>query len=261
MNRLTYLLVASGLSATLLAGCGQIEKRPSVKKRRAEEAEAARAQRAAEAAARRSSKPPPPAKAPQPARAPQSAKAPQPKPVITPGSIKYLDYKGGFRDAILSQKDSSFTNLVLKTQNDKLGIKTFTRPDEELSLGGIPLEGIEYSFFNGQLYKILIKWRIEQKEPGSGTPPMVTLAPFCAGLYGSPTRHAVKKDETQLQWRGQQVELTLSESVTHGVRDSLKGGWAIPPAASGLMVMEGIALRKAVTAMLASATEVRKDGL
>ena len=251
MNRLTYLLVSSGLSVTLLAGCDL--GRPSLKERRTKRTEAAKEQRTAAAAAAAAAK--------SSSKSSRSVKAPQPKPVITPGSVKYLDYMGGFRDVVLGLKKSSFTNLVLKTQDDQRELMTFTRPDEELSLGGIPLEGIEYKFFKGQLYQILVKWRVEQKDPVPGTPPVVTLAPFCASLYGPPRRRVINKDGTELRWSGRRVELTLSESVIHGVRDSLKGGWAIPPGASGQMVMDKIDLRKAVTAMLASSTEARKDGL
>jgi hypothetical protein len=55
--------------------------------------------------------------------------------------------------------------------------------------------------------------------------------------------------------------LALTETIIPGVPDRINGGWARAPAATGLMVSESIALRKAVTAMLASMGEYRKDGL
>jgi len=241
MNRLTLLLVASGLSVTLLAGCTKRERRLSLEERKA--------QRTNTVVAVKPSPPPP-----QPVKAP-------PQPVKAPGSINYLDFKNGFRDVVFGQQESSIGDLVLKTQDEQRQVKTFTRSGELLLLFGVPLKSIEYSFFKGQLYLVSIKWRIEQKDDAQTPSPVVTLAPFCASLYGPPSFRTIEKDPVELKWSGQQVELTMSESVVHGVRDLLKGGWAIPPVASGQMVLEKTDFRKAFTAMLASVAESRKDGL
>jgi hypothetical protein len=219
-----------------------MERRPSLKERRTQRTNAVAAPK-------------------RPTKTTQPVETPQPKPAIKPGKISYLDYKNGFRDVCFFQQESSFTNLVLRTQDDQRQLKTFMQSGEELSLGGVPLERVEYHFFKGQLYLILIEWRVEQKDGAQKAPPAATLAPFCTSLYGPPDRHAKKKGETELRWRGQRVELTLSESVIPGVRDKINGGWAIPPTASGQMVIENIALRKALAATLVSATERRKDGL
>ena len=239
MKRLVFVVVASGFAWGLLAGCHKWERPERVKS----------------------------AKAPRPkvvvirTNVVVAHRPPRPAPEAAPGSIKYLDFKNGFRDVVFGQKEASLTSLVLKRQDDARQLKTFTRVGEEMSLGGVPLESVEYNFFKGELYQIVIKWRIEQKDPAMQAPPAVTLAPFCASLYGPPKYHSLRKGGTELRWRGRRVELTLTETIIPGVPDRINGGWARAPAATGLMVSESIALRKAVTAMLASMGEYRKDGL
>jgi hypothetical protein len=256
MNRLTFLLVGSGLAVTLLAGCNDMKKRTSLRERRIAE------RTNAVAAVKRTPKPPVTPKSPPPAKASKPKPTILASPNITAGSAKHLDFKNGFRDVVFGQQESSISGLVLKSQDEQRQVKRFTRTGEELSLGGVPLESIEYSFFKGQLYQVLITWRIEQKEPAQKAPPAVTLVPFCSSLYGPPRHHVLnKKEGTELRWSGKRVELTLWESVIQGVKDPVKGGWAIAPLASGVMIMDNIDLRKSLGATLASATEARKDGL
>jgi hypothetical protein len=237
MKRLMLVLVVSVLSLGLLAGCHKKAKPPVAKAKK-------KIQRTNAVAV---VEPP--------------VETPPPRHPIKPGSIQYLDYRNGFRDVFFYQPESSITNAVLRKQDEQHQLKTFTRPGEEMSLNNIPLESVEYSFFKGQLCQIVVKWRVEQKAGASTSPPVAALTPFCASLYGPPSQQTKKKGETELRWQGQRVVLILSESVIPGVRDKINGGWAIPPVASGLMVMENINLRRALKATLASATEQRADGL
>ena len=240
MRRWILLVVVSGLSLGLLAGCRRTERT----ERQAPQ-KARKAQRTNTVAA---------VKVKRPVRT-RSA------PAVAPGSIKYLDCKNGFRDVVFGQQESNLTSLVLVRQDVLRQVKTFTRAGEELSLGSVPLDSVEYNSFQGQLYQVLIKWRMEQKNPALETAPAVTLAPFCASLYGPPQRHLVRKTGTELKWRGRRVELTLTETVIPGVPDKLNGGWAITPAVTGIMIVENIELRKALATMVASGKEFRKDGL
>ena len=241
MKRLILLFVVTGLTGGLLVGCFKREKRAETK---AKEETKARKEREKAAVAVKS-----PIKTPRLARE------------VIPGSVEYLDSKNGFRDVVFGQRESSITNLVLRSQDDQRQLKTFARVGDELSLASVPLESIEYVFFKEQLYQVITKWRIEQKNPARKVAPAVTLAQFCTSLYGRPNHPRISKDGTDLGWQGRRVALTLTETVTPGVRDAVKGGWAIPPAAAGLMIFENIDLRKALGVMLAKAAECRKDGL
>lgn len=239
MKRLVLVVIASGLALGLVAGCHKYERPAKVKPTKAPKTKVVVVRTNVVVAHK-------------PARSAS---------VVAPGSIKYLDFKNGFRDVVFGQQESNLTSLVLVKEDVLRQVKTFTRAGEELSLGGVPLESVEYNFFQGQLYQVVIKWRVEQKNPALESAPAVTLAPFCANLYGPPRRHVIRKTGTELKWRGRQAVLTLTETSIRGVPDKLNGGWAIAPAATGIMVVEDIELSKALTTMVASGKEFRKDGL
>lgn len=191
------------------------------------------------------------------------SKPEQAKPTkeILPRTIEYLDLKNGFRDAIFGRQETNFDNLVLKEQDEARQLKTYTRSDDVLSLEGTPLESIEYTFFKGQLYKILLTWKVEHEEDVIAKPPSTDIPQYFADLYGPPTKHRIQKDQLEFRWRGRKVDVLLTEILSSGVPNVVNGGWSLPPTTMGRMVFESIPLRNAVDAFAASKTYRSQDGL
>lgn len=193
--------------------------------------------------------------------APASPQPSKPAKEILPRTVEYLDMKNGFRDAIFGQWDTNFSNLVLKEQDDTRQLKTYTRPDDVLSLASVPLESIEYAFFKGQLYKIVLTWKVQHEESVVTKATSTDIAPYCASLYGPPTQHHIQKDQVGFAWRGRKVNLLVTEFLTPGVVNLVSGGWSLPPTTEGRMIFESIPLRQAEEAYAASQSFRSQDGL
>ena len=204
----------------------------------------------------------------EPAAYPESAFAPTKKtptkPVkeeALPGTLRYLDAKNGFRDVTFGESESGIPNLVLKSSDEARGLKTYIRSDENLSLNGVPLRSVEYTFLKGELFKVIARWSVEEKGAVLKNSATTSLAPFCASLYGPARKRAAKKDSPEYIWRGKHVELILNESHLPGVPDAVHGGWAMTPSTKGEMLIESIDRRKALGAEMASSNGGKKDGL
>lgn len=206
----------------------------------------------------------PEAPAPKAARRPKPVKpkvvlvrtnAPKPVKAIVPGTAEYLDMKNGFRDAAFGQSESEFSNLVLKEKDEARQLATYVRTGDVLSLETVPLETIEYSFFKGRLYRIVLKWKVEHRESALATPPSTELAANCSSLYGRPKRHMTQKDITEYTWSGRKVEVILHEFRMPGAANLTKGGWGIPPTTSGQMVFASIPLRRELELFIASQSQ------
>lgn len=179
----------------------------------------------------------------------------------SPGTIRYLDDKNGFRDVTFGQTDSEISNLVLKRSDDVRQLKTYTRSGDNLTLNSVPLSTIEYTFLKGQLFQIAAKWSVDEKKAVLKNSSTTSLAPFCASLYGPAKRHTNKKEAAEYIWRGKRVELIVNEIHLPGVQDTIRGGWALAPSTKGQMIIEDIDLRKALGAEMASSNGEKKDGL
>ncbi len=184
-------------------------------------------------------------------------RATAPKPAEPPkeiriGTIDYLDAQNGIRDVTFGQTDKSIPNLVETSRDDARQLKTCTRSDETNSLHGVPLKRVEYKFFRGELYAMQFEWKIAHPDSTLGRPPTTDLSGQLAAAYGAPRKHHVTQDGTDYIWRGRRVEINLSESLLPGVADVVKGGWAIPPTTSGLMVIRNLALSRAAESSLAA---------
>jgi len=177
------------------------------------------------------------------------------------GTKGYLDTKNGFRDVTFGKPDSEFQNLVLKSTDDRRGLKTYARTGDEMMMDGIPLSTIEYTFLKGRLFQVVVKWTVEEKDAVLNNSPTKSLAPFCASLYGPAKHHLLKKEAAEYLWRGKQVELLLNETRLSGVPDTIHGGWALAPSTRGSMIIEDMELRKSLAAETASANGEKKDGL
>ena len=187
---------------------------------------------------------------------PKPEPPPPPPREISPGTIAYLDSRNGFRDVMLGEKESSIANLVLKSQDDAHQVKTFTRSGDELSLEGVPLESIEYTFFKGLLLEIQLKWSLEHREGAPGLPPPSEVPVRCTALYGPPTRSEVSRASSEFVWRGRQAQLLVTELRLAPILDRVSGGWASPPRTTGRMIIRSVPLAHAAkAAFFTQATE------
>jgi hypothetical protein len=71
----------------------------------------------------------------------------------SPGSLAYLDFKNGFRD--LTFGDPPTSNMVLKEEHGD--DKFYTRPQDDLTLGGSQLQRIIYGFYKDRFYWLLLE--------------------------------------------------------------------------------------------------------
>ncbi len=184
--------------------------------------------------------------------APSKLQPAKPSKEILPGTIEYLDMKNGFRDAIFGRWDTNFSNLVLKGQDPERQLKTYTRAGDDLSLEGVPLNSIEYTFFKGQLCKVSLTWKREYPDNAINIPPTTDISVSIAHLYGPPTRHQSKREFVDNTWRGRKAEILLTEFLSSGVADLVNGGWSSPPTTTGQMVFQSIPLLHAEEAYVAS---------
>jgi hypothetical protein len=161
-----------------------------------------------------------------------------------PGSIQFMDLKNGFRDAAFGMEKTNFTNLILAERDESGQFETYTRTGDILSLKGTPLESIAYSFFQGQLYRITLKWNVTNREGIHPSPQAENIAGNCSTLYGRPKRSSKRPEGSDYYWLGKRVQIILTEIRAAGVTNSVQGGWAIPPTAAGQMVLESVPLRE-----------------
>ena len=183
-----------------------------------------------------------------------------PKPILV-GTPDYLDSKNGFRDMVFGQPESDFTNLVLKEEDEAHQLATYTRSGDILNLEEVPLESIEYTFFNGQLARVTLKWNLEHPDSLLAGAPSTEVAARCSELYGHPRRQSVRKDSTQYIWSGKKVEIILDEFQVPGLANIGKSGWAIPPTTTGQMIFESIPAEHNMKAVMANQIFGSQTGL
>lgn len=70
------------------------------------------------------------------------------------GSIDFLDYKNGFRDAHFGALPAEVPGLGPLTETGELSCGR--RPDDRLQIGNAKLSAVEYCFFEGKLARITI---------------------------------------------------------------------------------------------------------
>lgn len=189
----------------------------------------------------------------------------KPRPVklakeIRPGTIAYLDAKNGFRDVTFGEPETKIAQLVEASRDEARQLKTCTRLNETMSLHGVPLERVEYKFFRGELYAVEIEWQVSHADAVLNRPPATDLSVRCASEYGPPRRHRMTKEGTRYIWRGQRVQLDLTESLLPGVADLVNGGWAIPPTTAGSLLIRNLALSRAAEAGFKSRPVQGSDG-
>ena len=118
----------------------------------------------------------------------------------------------------------------MKSQDETRQTKTFTRSGDDLSLDGVPLETIEYSFFQGQLLEVQLRWNLEHRDNASATPPSSDVSTYCTSHYGPPTKNIIARNSIEYVWRGQQSRTRhRSSCACRAWHDKVNGGWAIPP--------------------------------
>jgi hypothetical protein len=140
-----------------------------------------------------STRPPDPAAGAQPTAMPQ-----QP----SPGSLADLDVKDGFRD--LKFGDPPTSSMVLK--DDAGEKKYYTRPEDDLSIGGARVDQLIYGFSKNRLSTILIRTK--------GLSNSRALLEVLRQTYGP----GMQPDPSlpRYSWRGRQVSVSYNESaVTH----------------------------------------------
>jgi hypothetical protein len=190
----------------------------------------------------------------------EPAKA-RPSKGARPGTSAYLDLKNGFRDVAFGASETSFNDLVLIDAEQAQQLKTYTRTSDVLSLDGMPLESIEYTFFKGQFFRVTLRWKIEHPESPEFEPRINDLARDCSDLYGHPRQLTRREDGVYFVWRGRKVEIILDGFNRAGLTNVVKKKWDIPPTETGKMTILDLSLRRDAD-MAAAAGEVQgvKDG-
>lgn len=183
-----------------------------------------------------------------------------PKQVLV-GTADYLDSKNGFRDVTFGLPESDFNNLVLKEKDETHQLATYTRSGDILNLEEVPLESIEYTFFNGLLARVTLKWKLEHPDSLVAAAPSTEMAARCSELYGRPKRQSIRKDSIQYTWSGRKVEIFLDEFKVPGLANIGKGGWAIPPTTTGQMIFESIPAQRDMKAVMANQIFGSQTGL
>lgn len=199
--------------------------------------------------------PPPPKPKKQvkvkPEAKPKAAK-PAKEKVAKLGTPAYLDAKNGFRDVTFGMTSDRIPGLVLLEEDASHQLKTYTRPNEDLQLGKLPLTKIEYTFFENKLCQVTLYWNLTYPASTLRVPPTTDLAGNCARLYGHPAKRSTTKDSTYFVWRSKKTGLMLTELRLPGVVDQIRGDWALPPATAGEMVIYSQPLRRNASALIAS---------
>ncbi|MFM2294643.1 MAG: hypothetical protein RLZZ350_1056 [Verrucomicrobiota bacterium] len=237
-----------GLVAMALTGCG-VDDAPAPKVARKPKAPVAHTPKAA---------PTKPAKA---------------EKVIEVGTKEYLDAKHGFRDAIFGQNETEVGDLSLVSKDERLGLATYVRAGDVKELEGVPLESIRYTFFQGRLARVDLKWKAEY--PGSVTPtPLSTeMAARCSTTYGRPRKQSRTKEVAQYLWAGETMEILVDEFFLPGIvqpmgkpmdkyaASSPSTTWLVPPTTTGQMVMRSIPLKKEIDSRAAQLANETHNGL
>jgi len=182
---------------------------------------------------------------------------------MEPGSLAYLDAKDGFRDVRFGIASSSMDNLVLVQEDADNKSKTFTRIGDELMLDDVPLETIEYTFFEDRLCQVVMKWKVISTDEQIPRPQPTKIPVVAASVYGKPTRRTQNKDENLYVWRGRKVGVMINELFLPGVKDVItKGdGWKIPPTTVGKMLIYRRQLERESTALTANEVTPNSGGL
>jgi hypothetical protein len=71
----------------------------------------------------------------------------------SPGSLAYLDARNGFRDLTFGDPPQQGMRVV----EDHGDTKYYTRPSDDLTIGGAKIKEISYGFYKGRLYSVLIE--------------------------------------------------------------------------------------------------------
>ena len=73
------------------------------------------------------------------------------------GTLSKLHEDGGFVDAQLGDPIESFTGLKLIGADEVARTKTYIRRSDDFRVGGVQVDGITYSFYDGRLYFISVQ--------------------------------------------------------------------------------------------------------
>jgi len=73
------------------------------------------------------------------------------------GTLGELHEDGGFVDAQLGDSIESFTGLTLVGADGVAGTKTYVRRSDDFRVGGVAVDGVTYSFYEGRLYFISVQ--------------------------------------------------------------------------------------------------------
>ena len=182
---------------------------------------------------------------------------------IEPGSLSYLDAKDGFRDVRFGIASSNMDNLVLIQENTDNKSKIFTRIGDELMLNDVPLETIEYTFFEDKLCQVVLKWNVISTNEQNPRPQPTKIPIIVASVYGRPTRRTQNKDENLYVWNGRKVGVMIDEIFLSGVKDVINQGdsWKIPPTTVGKMLIYSRQLDRQATAENAAEVTPESGGL
>jgi hypothetical protein len=73
------------------------------------------------------------------------------------GTLGDLHPGGGFEDARLGDSIDSFPELERIGSDPEAGTETYVRPSDDLRVGGVRVDGVSYSFYEGHLYFISLR--------------------------------------------------------------------------------------------------------
>jgi hypothetical protein len=73
------------------------------------------------------------------------------------GGLGELHEEGGFVDAKLGDPIESFPGLKLIGTDEAARTKTYIRHSDDFRVGGVEVDGVTYSFYDGRLYFISVK--------------------------------------------------------------------------------------------------------
>jgi hypothetical protein len=133
-----------------------------------------------------------------------AASSPAPAPrEPAPGLLTYLDFKNGFRDVTFGDPPTS--DMVLK--EDAGDAKYYTRPHDDLSLGGAQLQSIAYGFYKSRCHWLVLETK--------GLVNSRAMLEVVRQTYGPGDQGQGNPYLQQVVWFGSRVSGTYSEnSVT-----------------------------------------------
>lgn len=177
------------------------------------------------------------------------------------GTSAFMDKRNGFRDVTFGAAETNVSNLLILRRDDASRLRTYTRTGDELSFEGVPLNAIEYTFLDGRLAQILVKWNIECSNSVVDMPPSTDVSVKTSRLYGRPKKYSIRKDGSEYLWRGRSVEILVSETRQRGVANQRQGGWFMVPVTSGQMAISSIPILQGSGSYATGTSTNSSDGL